>query len=158
MEALREFFAPWLVSNLVALLILAASIKKPRVARLLFALLFLWASSTNYHTAKTNPAAYLEYADLTPFEPYRTFINGWFSQHVGAMVTAIAIGQGLLALGMLLKGRALQLACLGAMLFFLAILPLGIGSGFPFPLLSVAALYFILRKDDLNYLWKTLKR
>lgn len=154
MELLKEYFVPWLLSNSIAILILVAAIRKTKLARLLFALLFAWACWLNYTTAHYNPEEYLNYAVLTPFDLYRDFINGWFKEHIIIMVTIIAFGQGLIALGMLLKGWMVRLACFGAIVFFLAIVPLGIGAGFPATILSAIAIYFILKKDDMNYLWE----
>ncbi len=154
MELLKEYLIPWIASNSIAILILIAAIRIPKLARLLFVLLFAWACWLNYTTAHKNPDDYLNYATLTPFSLYRDFINGWFKEHITIMVTLIAFGQGLIALGMLLKNWMVRLAGLGAIIFFLAIAPFGIGSGFPATLLSAASIYFILKNDDLNYLWK----
>ncbi len=154
MDLLREYFVPWFLSNSIALLFLVAAIRKPKLARLLFVLLFTWACWLNYTTAHNNPEDYLNYAALTPFGLYQDFINGWFKEHISLLVTLISFGQGLIAIGILLKGWVVRLAGLGAIVFFLAISPLGIGSGFPATLLSALSIYFILRNDDLNYLWK----
>ncbi|MGB5498750.1 MAG: hypothetical protein WBM77_07460 [Maribacter sp.] len=154
MDLLREFFIPWILSNSIAVLFLVAAILKTKFARLLFALLFAWACWLNYTTAHYNPEEYLNYARLTPFGLYHDFIKGWFKANIVSMVTLISFGQGLIAIGMLLKGWVVRLAGLGAIVFFLAIIPLGIGAGFPATLLSAVAIYFILKNDDLNYLWK----
>ena len=154
MELLKEYLIPWIISNTVAILLLASTIKKPKLARLLFVLLFSWACWLNYTTAHNSPEDYLNYATLTPFNLYQEFINGWFKEHITTAVTLISIGQGLIALGMLLKGWIVRFAGIGAIVFFLAITPLGIGSGFPFTIIASLAIYFILKKDDLNYLWK----
>lgn len=154
MELLKEYIIPWSVSNIIAILFVVAAYKKPKLARLLFVLLFSWACWINYTTVHSNPSVYLDYANFTPFDLYASFINGWFKEHIIEMVTFISIGQGLIALGMLLKGWVVYLACIGAVIFFLAIAPFGIGSGFPASLLWSVAIYFILKNDDLNYLWK----
>jgi len=154
MDLLREFFIPWILSNSIAVLFLVAAILKTKLARLLFALLFAWACWLNYTTAHYNPEEYLNYARLTPFGVYHDFINGWFKAHIVSMVTLISFGQGLIAIGMILKGWVVRLAGLGAIVFFLAIIPLGIGAGFPATLLSAVSIYFILKNDDLNYLWR----
>ena len=78
MELFGEYFIPWILTNSIAVLLLVAAIRKPKLARLLFALLFLWACWINYTTAHNNPNDYLNYAALTPFSPYYSFINGWF--------------------------------------------------------------------------------
>lgn len=158
MQTINDFLIPWAISNVVVIVILIAAIKRPKLARLLFVILFGWASWVNYTMAHENPLGYLDYAAITPFSIYRDFINGWFTEHVATMVTLISIGQGGMALGFLLKGTWVKIACFGAIVFFLAITPLGIGSGFPFPLIAIVAVYFILKKDDLNYLWKWQKK
>ncbi|NNJ89577.1 MAG: hypothetical protein HKP53_09255 [Eudoraea sp.] len=153
MELLSEYFIPWAISNTIAIVVLVTAIRKPKVARLLFVLLFSWACWINYTTANKSPDDYLNYASLTPFDLYADFINGWFRSHITSMVHLIAFGQGLLAIGMLGKGWAAKLACIGAIVFFLAIVPLGIGSGFPATIVTSVAIYFIWKNDDLNYLW-----
>lgn len=155
MDLLYQYFGPWIVSNSIAILIVIAASRKPRWARLLFVLLFTWACWINYTTVHKNPNVYLEYAALTPFNLYYNFINGWFKAHIIPMVTLIAIGQGLIAIGLLLKGWIVRIACFGAIIFFLSIAPLGIGSGFPCTLIASVAVYFILKNDDLDFLWKS---
>lgn len=154
MDLLKEYWIQCIVSNGIAILILIAAIKRPKIARLLFVLLFAWASWLNYTTAHNAPEDYLNYALLTPVDFMRDFINGWFKENITLMVTLISFGQGLIAIGMLLKGWWVKVACIGAIVFLLAITPLGIGSGFPFSIIASVALYFILKNDDFNYLWK----
>src|SRR5689334_17196109 len=72
----------YIISNCIALLILLVAWKRVRFARLLFFIVFAWASWTNWRTALNNPETYLGEADLTFFEFYRRFILGWFSQHI----------------------------------------------------------------------------
>ncbi|EAR01427.1 hypothetical protein [Maribacter sp. HTCC2170] len=154
MELFREFFVPWGISNLIAILILSAAIRLPKLARLLIALLFFWAFWLNLTTSQYNPGEYLNYAKLTPFSWLADFINGWFKPNITLMVTIIAIGQGLIGIGLLLKNQIVRIACYGAIVFFIAIIPLGIGAAFPATLITALAVYFILKKDDLDYIWK----
>jgi hypothetical protein len=138
----------YIISNLAALIILWASVKKPKISRLMLVLLFGWASWTNYTTAHDHPEFYLEYASMSiPF--YSDFINGWFKKNITPMVSAIAICQGLIAIGMVLNGWMLKLACTGAIIFLLSIAPLGVGSAFPFSITVSLASYFILKKKNL---------
>lgn len=154
MDLLQEYLIQWSVSNGIAILLLIAALRRPKLSRLLFVLIFAWASWINYTIAQNSPQDYLSYASLTPFDFMRDFINGWFKENITLMVTMISIGQGLIAIGMLLKGWWVKIACIGAIIFFLAIMPLGIGSGFPFSIIAAVAIYFILKKNNLNYLWK----
>ena len=152
-EYLQEFWIPWTVSNTIALLILWAAVVRPKIARAAFALLFAWACWINLKTANQNPGDYLAYAELTPIAYYKEFILGMFKENITTIVSAIAVGQGLIALGMLGKGWMVKWACWGAMFFFLGILPLGIGSGFPVPIIGMITAYFILKKDDMEWIW-----
>ena len=147
----------YIISNVAAILLLWSAWKQPRLARLLFFLLFAWAAWTNWSTALRNPQFYLEYADLSVLSVYQQFIRGWFSEHVPETVGFIATCQALIAVAMLLKGWVLKTGIIGALIFLLAIAPLGIGSAFPFSLIASAALYLIYRKASDNYLWISTK-
>ena len=148
----------YIISNIVALLLLWTAWKRPRAARLLFFLLFAWASWTNWSTALNNPQFYIEYADFSFLSVYKQFIRGWFSKHITEMVIFIAACQALIAISMLLKGWVLKTGAIGAIIFLLAIAPLGVGSAFPFSLIASAALYLIIRKGANEYLWATSKK
>ncbi len=148
-----DYLIAYIASNVTGVLFLWASIRKPKLSRLMFVILFGWACWMNYHTAHSHPELYLEYASMS-LKWYSGFIDGWFKDNITATVTLIAIGQGLIAAGMLLKGWAVKIACTGIIIFLISIAPLGVGSGFPFSITVSFAAYFILKKDDLNYLWK----
>jgi len=142
-----------IVSNIAALIILWAAIKKPVIARLLFSILFEWASWMNYTTAINYPEKYLEYASMS-IGLYKSFINGWFKDHITSMVCFIASCQALIGVGMLLNKWWVKLASISAVIFFIAIAPLGVGAAFPFSLIASAAAIVILIKDEFNYSWK----
>jgi hypothetical protein len=146
------------ISNIVAFLLLWAAWKQPKLARLLFFLLFAWASWTNWTTAINNPQFYVDYADFSFLDLYRQFIRGWFSDHVTEVVGFIATCQALIAVSMLLKGWVLKLGAFGAIIFLLAIAPLGVGSAFPFSITASLALYLIFRRHDNNYLWPNIHK
>lgn len=149
----QTYLLLYIISNVVALLILWSAWKRQRIARLLFFLLFIWASWTNWKTALNNPQFYTEYADLSFLNIYRQFIRGWFSEHVTEMVGFIATCQALIAVSMLLKGWMLKTGAIGAIIFLLGIAPLGVGSAFPFSITTSLALYLILKDRTNDYLW-----
>lgn len=141
------------VTQIASLLLFWAAYAAPRLARFLFFLLFAWACCINLYTATQTPNMYMDYAPMA-LSLYADFINGWFSTHITIMVSCIAIAQGIIAVGMLLKGAWVKLACKGGIVFLLSITPLGLGAGFPFSLTVSAALYLILRKNpDPDYVW-----
>ena len=145
------------ISNAVAILQLIAAIKWPRIARLSFFLLFAWASWTNWTESQQTPQFYLEYADLTWSNWYRDFINGWFAQHIQLAVGFIGACQGLIAISMLLKGWVFKIGSIGAIIFLIAILPFGVGSGFPCTAIMAIAIYILLRKHDNKFIWERNK-
>lgn len=142
-----------LISNVAALIMLFASIRWPRMARVLFFLLFGWACWMNLTTAIEKPQVYLDYGELTWSRLYYDFIHGWFSKHIKETVSFIAICQGLIAVSMLLKGWIFKAGVIGAIVFLLAIVPFGVGSGFPTTLIMAIALVIILIKHADNFVW-----
>jgi hypothetical protein len=137
----------------VAVLMLLAAWKTPKVARMLFFLLFAWAGYTNWTTAIHDPYSYLNNADLALLNGYKQFILGWFSKHIILMVGFIATCQVLIAISMLLKGQIFKIGGVGAIMFLLAIAPLGVGAGFPCTVIMAAALFMILKNSPEQYLW-----
>src|SRR5689334_18261346 len=97
MTHLLEYIAPYLISNLIAIVILVGAWKRPRAAQWVCGVIFLWASITNAATAIVRPRAYLEYASLTVSWSYREFITGWFSDHIQLLVLSVAAGQFVIA-------------------------------------------------------------
>lgn len=149
-----SYLIGYVISNAVALVLIWMAWKHPRNTRLLFFLLFGWACWMNWSTALENPQFYLEYADLAFLDSYQLFIRGWFSNHIIEMVGFIATCQGLIAVSFLLKGRVYKLGIIGAMVFLMAIAPLGVGSAFPFSLTTSFALYLLLKAYPVDYIWE----
>ena len=153
MSRLDEFLIPYIISQVVSIIILIVAWKKTSWARVLFALLFFWASGTNMYIGITKPDTYQLYADLA-IPVYRDFINGWFSHSNHIVIPLIAVGQFLIASGMLLKGWWVKAACVGTIIFLLSIAPLMVGSAFPFSITVSVAAWLVLSNDDKNYVWK----
>lgn len=153
-----EMFYARIGSTVVALLMAFASWRSRNVGRLLLVLLFLWAGQVNLRTAVVQPEVYLDYAPLAYSDAYRRFILGFFARHIPVIVGAIAIGQLAIAVLTSLRGRAVHLGLGGAIVFLVAIVPLGIGSGFPATLIMALAATILLRAHYTETLWSTLWR
>ena len=143
----------YIISNVVALLIILAAWKNERMARLMLFIVFAWASWTNWNEALTAPQFYLDYAGLTFSGWYKSFINGWFSNHITVAVVFIATCQALIAISMILKGWIFKTGAVGAIVFLLAIVPLGVGSAFPCTLILAISVWIVLRHKQIDYLW-----
>ncbi|MBN8862324.1 MAG: hypothetical protein J0H92_03090 [Sphingobacteriales bacterium] len=138
-----EYWPAWLVSNLVALLLLLAAIKRPRTGRILFALLFIGAGIVNNITIHTHPSLYQLYADTTFLSSYRHFINGYFAANSVFIVSMIALCQLIAGFALLNSGWFCRTGCIGGILFLLAITPLGIGAAFPSTIVMAVGLYLL---------------
>jgi hypothetical protein len=149
----QTYLVAYLISNGVALVLLYCASLWPRVTRGLFLGLFAWASWVNWTTALSTPQVYVDYASLAFLDLYKDFITGWFSDHVVEVVGTIATVQGLIALSMGLKGWAFKAGAAGAILFLVAIGPLGVGSAFPCTLIMALAMGILLARPQ-GYLWK----
>jgi hypothetical protein len=142
----REWLVPYLISNVVAVLLLLSAFKRPEVTRWACVLIFLAAAVVNTRLAVIRPLEYVDYGAFTASALYREFIYGWFSRHVRMLVLPIAPGQLAIAI-LLTRGRPWrQLGVAGAVLFLLAIAPLGVGSAFPFSFLLIGALLVMERR------------
>jgi hypothetical protein len=151
----QTYLIAYIISNIVAVLMLLSAWKWPRVARLLFFALFAWACWVNWNIALYSPEDYQDFADLAVLPLYKDFIQGWFHRHTTEVLGAIATCQGLIAMAMLLKGTVYKIGVIGGMVFLLAIMPLGVGAAFPCTLIMAVALYLLLPHHD--YLWKIEK-
>jgi hypothetical protein len=154
MEALKEWLIPYIISNIVFLLSIVAALRKPMWTRIFFAGFFLWAAYFNSTTAIQSPEIYLTYANLNALPAYSKFINEYFSEHIKMIVSTIAVGQFLIALGLILNKTWVKLACIGGIIFGLAIAPLGVGSGFPSTVFMAVAFFILLKKNDHDFIWK----
>jgi hypothetical protein len=131
--------------NIIALLLILVAARWPKVARLLFSVLFLGAGVWNLFASLTMPAFYVETYGPVATPPYAAFITGPFAANPALFVVPIAVGQ--LAIGILAAGTGtrVRLAMLGSMAFLLAIAPMGVGAAFPFSLFGILAAYLLFR-------------
>ena len=91
---------------------------------------------------------YVDYAWLTPFQWYSQVMTGWFAANVTEVVTVVSIGQGLIAVGLLMGGIYARIAAVGTIIFLMVVLPLGLGSAFPAPILMAIGAYFVFRNAE----------
>lgn len=137
----------YFVSITLTILLVMFTRQDPMRARFAYAFLFLCAGLINGYFAWNSPDLYLRYA-VPAWGPYEEFILGPFPAIVRTVILWIAIGQALLAFLFLARGILLKIACLGSMVFFLAITPLGMGAAFPLPLIALVGSLFIYKEAD----------
>jgi hypothetical protein len=149
----NTYLVLYIISNVIALLMLLAAWTQRRILRVMFFIVFAWASWTNWNEAIIAPQFYLDYAGLTFSNWYRDFIQGWFSWHITLAVGFIATCQAMIAISMLLRGWIFKTGVIGAIIFLLAIAPLGVGSAFPCTIILAIAMWSLVRQKEIDYLW-----
>jgi hypothetical protein len=136
----------WIISVAASLVLLLVAWKWTNAGTVLFALLFTLAGILNFYFALHKPQVYWEYANLNPVSLYKTFIEGFFSQHTKLIVTLIAVGQLAIGFGLATQNGLKKYAAAGAILFLIAIAPLGMGSAFPSTLILAAGAWILMRR------------
>ena len=149
----HTYLVLYIISNIIAILMLWASWKHSRLLRFMLLIVFVWASWTNWNEAIVAPQFYMDSATL-PFSGFsRHILHGWFSKHITLVVGFIATYQALIAVSMLLKGWIFEMGIIGGIVFLLAIAPLGVGAAFPCTVILAIALWRVLRIKETDYLW-----
>ena len=139
---------PYLLTNALALMLVFLAFKKHRVTRLVFILIFSLAGLFNLYTILINPEFFHYYADKAFLDIYSIFINGYFSQHIQLIVGLISLGQIMVAILLSAGGRFVHLGILGGIVFFVALIPLGMSAAFPAMLLFILALVVMQYRLD----------
>ena len=141
-----EYVVPYFVSNGISLTLLAFAFWRPQVTRWGLAAIFAYAAIFNPYIGLTKPEQYQGFASLALLKSYRAFIEGFFRDHATILLCLIGLGQGIIAVSMAIAGRWLWIGVLGCCVFLTAIIPLGVGSAFPFSLIASAAAIVMFRK------------
>lgn len=134
---------PYLLSNLLGLVMLVIAWRWATVARVLIVAGFVTAGVFNIVTALADPEGYLRFADHA-WPPYPWLVEHVFALAPRGFVLAIATAQ--IAGAVLLAFGARRVARAGALVlvvFLVAIAPFGIGSAFPSSLLLAAAVWCV---------------
>lgn len=136
-----QFVTPYLVSLGIAGSLLVLATVRPRWCRWLFVALFAYAAIYNFWISSTRPEEYQGFATLALVAALAEFIRGPFREQAAPTIGAIATGQALIAVGFGVGRSLLPAATLGAVVFLMAIAPLGVGSAYPFSVMvSLAAI------------------
>lgn len=145
---------PLLLTNATALLLLAMSWYRPNGARYAWAFLFTGASVVNFVISANDPSVYVTgFGPTAAFGFVRSFIEGWFASHALWVVMLIAFTQFLISAGFILGGWARRVAAGVAIAFLLGISLLGLGSGFPSPLIMAAGVAVMTYKLGKKQMW-----
>ncbi len=151
-EYLLLFWTLYISSNIMSMLLAVGSYKFPSVTRLALFLLFGWGCWMNVSNAIHSPWAYVDYAD-SALLPFKNFVLDFKEESLRMMAFILALAQMLIAISMLLKGNIFKAGCLAGILFCLLLIPLGLYSGFPAPILMALTFYMLFIMRGTDYLW-----
>ncbi len=143
----RQWVGPYLVSNIAAVIFLLAAWRWRGVARYILGVGFVVAGLFNSWAALHSPQIYVQGFGPHSLSLYRAFIYGTFSRHVRLFVLAIACGQVLVGVLAFAPRPWRTLSSSGAIIFLLAITPLGIGSAAPAPLIFAIGVVLLFREN-----------
>ena len=144
---LEDYLLPYIISNVVSILLIFLCFKWPKVGKIVWGVIFFAAGTFNFVMAFRTPHVYIEvYGQTAVLSFYRTFIYSTFSEYTTLFVTLIASGQILVSVLLFMKKILFKLGIIGGIIFLIAISPLGIGSAFPATILMAASLYILLKK------------
>lgn len=140
-----SWLGPLIGFTLFSLVFAALSWRRPVAGRIVGGLLLAGGGLFNSYLGTTDPSAYAAFKDLALLDLYRAVIDAVFPAYGTPFILAIACGQLVSGALLLIGGRWLGFGALGGLIFSLGIVPLGIGSAFPSPLLMAIAYYLLLR-------------
>ncbi|WP_143306433.1 hypothetical protein [Chitinophaga vietnamensis] len=145
------FSIAYLVTNLSSIFILVAAIKWPGLARFLLSSLFFVAALYNVDTIMRAPQSYLVLGGLAVFPVYEDFIFGAFKNNITTFVLSIAFLQLFTSFAIAARGELMKVGLTIAIVFLLAIAPLGAGAAFPSSvILAIAAVILLFKAKRLS--------
>ena len=142
------FTLPYFALIAISLGVVWLSVKRHRLTRILFILMFLLAGLTNIFIAFSRPEVYQYYGGMAILDFYRDFIYGYFKEHTIEIVSVIGLGQIAIAALLSTSSVFLKLGSIGGVIFLIAMAPLGFGSAFPATLLLALALVLMQYRLD----------
>jgi hypothetical protein len=143
----NEYFILWAVTNIISLVLIGFCYKWPSLGSFIWGIIFLFAGVYNGFTAMHLPESYQIYSETAVYY-YQEFIKGIFAEQARVFIMFIVLSQLLISFGLFFKENFYKIALIGAMIFLIAITPLGIGSAFPATLLMTISLFILYKKVD----------
>ena len=145
---MKGFLLPYIIFNLFSIILIFICLKRFQTGRLVFVILFISASFINFLIGLTNPEAYIKGFGHVAIPLYSRFIEGkFFLQYDRLFIALIATSQIIIAVFLSLEKKFLLTGVTGAVIFFVAISPLGPGSAFPSTIFLAVAIVILYKKS-----------
>ena len=145
MMNLSDYWFPYVITHVITFILIVICYKWPKIGKVVWGIIFILAGIFNIFMVNKDPQAYLNYRE-NAVEFYKFFIDGVFHSFTIFIVSLIGVGQILVGVFLLRKGKLFLFGILGGIIFLVAIAPLGIGSAFPSTLLMAFSLFLLYRR------------
>jgi hypothetical protein len=142
----QEYLVPFIVTNVVSILLIYMSVKWTMTTKIVFAVIFFLAFVFNLYNVLNNTDSYLEFGKTSLLFFYRDFIFGDFRDNIILYIIIVAVFQLFLSFCLFTESILTEYGIIGGIIFLVLIAPLGIGSAFPSTLLMALALYIVYVK------------
>lgn len=140
----ERYLIPYIIVNLISIILFAITIKSYKKAMKVFGVLFLVSALYNTYKVFTKPIVFVNlFGRMTPFSGIRDFIFGDFRDHIILYIVLMSIYQLLISWCLFKETKLLKYGIFGGIIFLLAVSPLGVGSAFPSSLLMALSMYLI---------------
>lgn len=136
------------IANVLAVAFVIVALYRPNLARVIAGAGFILAALVNCVVALRAPLFYLDALEPLAWGVYREFLHSVFTQAPVRLLLAVALWQALVGCVFLVRQTPfIRLASVAAFGFFLLLVPLGAGSGFPSTLILAGGMVVLfLRK------------
>ena len=142
----QEYLVPFILTNIISIILIIVSIKWIDAGKIIFAVIFLFACGFNVYNVINHPDSYLEFGKTAKLFFYRDFIFGDFRDNIIIYIIIIAVIQLMISFFLFTESFLTNYGFTGGIIFLVLIAPLGLGSAFPSTLLMALALYIIYAK------------
>jgi hypothetical protein len=128
-------------ANVLAVVFFIVALYRPNAARVIAGAGLILAALVNCVAALRAPLFFGATLEPLAWGVYRDFIHSVFAQAAVRLLLAIALWQAVVGCVFLIRQAPfIKLACVAAFCFFLLLVPLGAGSGFPSTLILASAM------------------
>jgi hypothetical protein len=145
------FWGIYIVSNLLTLLLLWITIKRPGAGRLVFSIFFAACCLINISKAMEMSWLYTKGAEIITL-PYHFFLGKALGDLNKPLLWITAGCQGLASIALTRKGLIFVLGCWCGMILLIALFPIGLRAAFPAPAIAAFALYYLQKLPGDAYL------
>lgn len=153
MEFPKSLLPIYITINVIALILIPLSLNKPKISRAVFVIALLGIAGFLLFYGVAHPQKLVDFFAKKVVDGVDTFITGTFAENTFTFILATAIYLIIAAGFLSFRVPFVRVGVVMGLLFFIGLLPFGIGSFFPMPLFGAVALLFTLGVNYKRPVW-----